>query len=76
MFDLTPMRKDRVLLATVTGEPFQPVRLYYEIPGKSFVTRKLSPLRCMEEDRERGRWVWLYTAEAEPLTFGRPHADS
>jgi len=75
MFDLTPMRKDRVLLATVTGEPFQPVRLYYAIPSKPFVTRKLSQLRCMGEDREGGRWVWLYTAEAEPLTFGRPHAE-
>jgi hypothetical protein len=75
MFDLTPMRKDRVLLATVTGEPFQPVRLYYTIPGKPFVTRILSQLRCMGEDREGGRWVWLYTAEAKPLTFSRPYAE-
>ena len=75
MFDLTPMRKDRVLLTTVTGEPFQPVRLYYTIPAKPFVTRILSQLRCMDEDRESGRWVWLYTAEAEPLTFSRPYAE-
>lgn len=75
MFDLTPMRKDRVLLATVTGEPFQPVRLYYMIPSKPFVTRILSELRCMDEDREDRRWVWLYTAEAEPLTFQRRHAE-
>jgi hypothetical protein len=75
MFDLTPMRKDRVLLTTVTGEPFQPVRLYYTTPGKPFVTRILSQLRCMDEDREGGRWVWLYTAEAKPLTFGRPYAE-
>jgi hypothetical protein len=75
MFDLTPMRKDRVLLATVTGEPFQPVRLYYAIPSKPFVTRILSQLRCMDEDRAGGRWVWLYQAEAEGLTFGRAHAE-
>lgn len=35
-----------MLLTTVTGEPFQPVRLYYTIPGKPFVTRTLSQLRC------------------------------
>lgn len=75
MFDLTPMRKDSVLLTTVTGEPVQPVRLYYTIPSKPFVTRKLSQLRCMGEDRERGCWLWLYTAEAELLAFGRPHAE-
>lgn len=75
MFDLTPMRKDRMLLATVTGEPFQPVRLYYTIPDKPFVTQILSRLRCMDEDRKGGRWVWLYTAEAEALTFGRPYAE-
>ena len=33
-------------MTTVTGEPFQPVRLYYTIPGKPFVTRTLSQLRC------------------------------
>jgi hypothetical protein len=75
MFDTTPMRKDRVLLTTVTGEPFQPVRLYYTIPSKPFVTRSLSQLRCVDEDREGGRWVWFYTAEAEPLAFGRPYAE-
>ena len=75
MFDLTPMRTDRALLTTVTGEPFQPVRLYYSIPSKPFVTRILSGLRCMEEDRKGSRWGWLYQGEAEALNFGRPHAD-
>lgn len=61
-------------MATVTGEPLQPVRLYYAIPSKPFVTRILARLGCMDEDREGGRWVWLYEAEAEKLTFGRPRA--
>jgi hypothetical protein len=63
------MNKDRALLTTVTGEPFQPVRLYYTIPSKPFVTRILSRLHCIEEERKGGRWVWLYMAEAESLTF-------
>lgn len=69
------MNQARPLLTTVTGEPYQPVRLYYTIPGKSFVTRILSRLHCVEEDREGGRWVWLYMAEAESLTFARPRAE-
>jgi hypothetical protein len=75
MLDLSPMRTDRPLLTTTTGEPFQPVRLYYTIPGKPFVTRILSQLRCMEESRQGGVWGWLYTAEATALTFGRTHAE-
>jgi hypothetical protein len=75
MFDLTPMRSDRVLLTTSTGEPFQPVRLYYTLPAKPLVTRVLLGLRCMQEDRETGRWEWLYQAEAEALTFARPRAE-
>lgn len=75
MLDIPPLRTDRPLLCTVTGEPCQPARLYYEIPSKPFVSRILAQLRCMEEDVEGGRWVWLYTAEAEKLTFRRPHAE-
>ncbi|WP_438040152.1 hypothetical protein [Sorangium sp. So ce128] len=75
MIDISPMRTDRLLLATVTGEPFQPARLYYTIPSKPLVTRVLSQLRCTREGHERGCWVWFYTAEAEALTFGRPHAE-
>jgi hypothetical protein len=70
-----PSAQDRPLLCTVTGEPYQPARLYYEIPSKPFVTCILAHLRCMEEDMEGGRWVWLYTAEVEKLTFRRPHAE-
>jgi hypothetical protein len=75
MFKLTPMRSDRVLLTTSTGEPFQPVRLYYALPAKPLVTRVLLGLRCMQEDAKGGRWNWLYEAEAEALTFDRPRAE-
>jgi hypothetical protein len=65
-----PMRPDRTLLVTSTGEPFQPVRLTYSIPGKAFVTNIFSELGCMAEDRETGWWGWFYKAEAEVLEFG------
>ncbi|UQA63233.1 hypothetical protein [Polyangium aurulentum] len=68
------MRTDRPLLTTATGEPYQPARLYYTIPSKPFVAQIFSQLRCMEEDREGGRWGWFYSAEAAALTFGWPRA--
>lgn len=64
--------RDRALLCTVTGEPFQPVRLYYAVPDRAAVTKVFKRLRCMDEDRKAGCWVWLYEREAASLTFGQP----
>lgn len=41
--------KQRCLLATMTNEPFQPVRRYYSIPDQAFVTARLRALKCMVE---------------------------
>jgi hypothetical protein len=60
---------DRALLTTTTGEPFQPVRLYYTVPDRSFVTQRLRTLRCVAEDAKHS-WLWLYEAEAASLVFG------
>lgn len=68
-FSLTPMRSDRKLIITSTGEPYQPVRLTYSIPGKAFVTNIFSLLDCMEE-RENGQWRWYFVAEAEDVKLG------
>jgi len=66
---------DRVLLKMVTGEPYQPARLYYSAPSEEFVTRILAQLQCMKEDSDRGCWTWLYIAEAATITFGVPYCD-
>jgi hypothetical protein len=63
---------ERVLLSTVTGEPFQPIRLYYAYPGRSAVAKVFRRLRCMSEDKDAGCWVWLYEREAAKLQFGHP----
>lgn len=63
-------KKKKVLLATMTNEPFQPVRLYYTIPDRSFVTEKLSLLECMSEVPPERCWQWLFDAEAASLQFG------
>jgi hypothetical protein len=61
--------QDRRLLATMTNEPFQPVRLYYAIPDRAFVTKKLRGLKCMVEVPPERCWQWLFHAEAASLRF-------
>jgi hypothetical protein len=63
-------------LTTVTGEPLQPIRLYFSVVSKAAVTRTLLGLRCVDEDQHGRRLVWLYQYEAAALTFGtRAHRD-
>jgi hypothetical protein len=57
----------KILLVTMTREPFQPVRLYYSIPGRSFVTERLRNLKCVVEAPAERCWQWLYHAEAASL---------
>ena len=66
----TNAKNQRVLLATMTREPFQPVRLYYRIPGRSFVISKLRHLECMVEEPTERCWQWLFHGEAASLKFG------
>ena len=66
---ITGKPKERCLLTTMTNEPFQPVRLYYAIPDRSFVTERLRSLRCMAEVPPERCWQWLFDAEAASLRF-------
>ena len=65
----TPRSDEKRLLATMTNEPFMPVRLYYSIPSRAFVVEKFRRLRCMSEVPPEKCWQWLFTAEAESLVF-------
>jgi hypothetical protein len=62
--------RERALLTTVTGEPLQPIRLYFSVASKAAVTRTLLGLRCIDEDQRARRLVWLYQHEAAALAFG------
>jgi len=59
--------ENRCLLTTMTQEPFQPVRLYYSIPSRSFVTGRLRSLKCMVEVPDERCWQWLFHGEAASL---------
>jgi hypothetical protein len=64
---------DQSLLATMTGERFQPVRLHYKVLNCPGLTRAFERLRCLDYDPTRKRWVWLYTHEAKTLRFQRSY---
>jgi hypothetical protein len=66
----TKLVERRCLLATMTKEPFMPVRLYYSIPGRAFVTSRLRSLRCMVEVPVERCWHWLFHAESAGLEIG------
>lgn len=63
------------LLMTLTNEPFQPVRIYYSIPDRALVSRRLGALECMVEASEEHCWQWLFHAEAASLRFGGGYED-
>ncbi len=65
---------DQVLMGTLTGEHFQPVRLHYRVLNHPGLLRAFEKLRCLEYDAPRKRWVWLYDHEAKKLRFQRSYA--
>ncbi len=62
-------RQQRGLLATMTNEPFQPVRLYYAISSDSEAVSKLSTLDCVVEAPHEACLQWLYHGETASLQF-------
>jgi hypothetical protein len=69
------MPRPKPLLATATGEPFQPVRLYYAVPDAAAVLARLAGLGCMDEVPSRGDWEWLFQEEAATLRLPGTCAD-
>src|SRR6266852_2904033 len=65
---------DQVILATVTGEYFQPVRLHYRVFDHKGLLLAFNKLRCLVHVPTQQRWVWLYDHEAKHLEFKRSYA--
>ena len=63
------MDNEKKLLMTMTGEIHQPVRLYYQVFDQAAVLKVFAKLRCLDEDRDQERWVWLYDGKAKKLKF-------
>jgi len=68
------MDSGKQLLMTMTGEIHQPVRLYYQVFDQAAVLKTFAKLRCLDEDQDNHRWVWLYHGEAKKLKFHTSYA--
>jgi hypothetical protein len=68
------MDNEKQLLMTMTGEIHQPVRLYYEVSDQAAVLKTFTKLRCLDDDQDNQRWVWLYHREAKKLKFHTSYA--
>jgi hypothetical protein len=66
---------DKPILATLTGDDFQPVRLHYQVFDHEGLLHAFKKLRCVEHDPTQERWVWLYDHEAKNLRFERSFAE-
>lgn len=67
------MTSQKQLVSVKTGEPYQPVRIYYQVFKKKTVLTALQKLKCIQYEPGRDRWNWLYEAEAKKLHFDRSY---
>jgi hypothetical protein len=71
MFGKTQKPQEKTLLTTLTGEPYQPARIYYEVFNQKTVIGAFKKLRCMQWEPRMNAWRWLYDGEAKKLRFDR-----
>jgi hypothetical protein len=63
------------LLTTLTGEIFQPARVYYDLFDKETLQKTFSRMKFMDFDSTRNRWVWLFTGKAKGIKFKNRYRD-
>ncbi len=63
------MKENKTLITTYTGEPSQPVRIYYQVVKPKTVLGVLKKLRCVYFEQALKRWRWTYEHEAQKLRF-------
>ena len=68
------MDSEKKLLMTMTGEIHQPVRLYYQVFDQVAVLHAFAKRRCLDDDQDNHRWVWMYHGEAKKLKFHTSYA--
>jgi len=64
------------IMATLTGEYTQPVRLCYKVYDKQAIHSKIfKNMKCMSYDSPNNRWVWLFDHEAKNLSFEKTYKE-
>jgi hypothetical protein len=61
--------KQKVLIKTRTGEPYQPSRIYYQVTNQKTVIGAFKKLRCVEWEPTMNAWRWRYDQEARKIRF-------
>ena len=59
----------------MTGEAYQPARIYYHVGQKNAVLGRFKRLRCIDHDLTQNRWIWLYKEEAKDIKFDQSYQD-
>ncbi len=68
-------KQKEAMACTMTGEPYQPVRLYYQIKQKNALLGRFKRLRCIDFAPTKNCWVWLYHEEAKKLKFTKSYGE-
>jgi len=68
------MKPNKTLITTHTGEPSQPVRIYYQVVKPKTVLGVFKKLRCVYWEKPLQRWRWTYEHEAQKLRFERSYS--
>jgi hypothetical protein len=63
------MQEKKVLISTYTGEPEQPVRIYFRVYNAKTVLGVFKKLRCVYFEPARNCWRWIYDHEAKKIRF-------
>ena len=68
--------ENTTIMATLTGEYTQPVRLCYKVYDKQAIHSKIfKNMKCMSYDSLNNRWVWLFDHEAKNLSFEKTYKE-
>lgn len=66
---MTTTQTELNLITNITGEPYQPARLYYSVSNKKTVLGVFTKLKCLEYYEKSDRWYWFYSEEATKIRF-------
>ena len=67
--------RGRTLCETMTGEAYQPVRIYYRVLKRGAMLGRLKRLKCISPEQNNQRWNWFYVAEAREIAYDIPYSE-
>jgi hypothetical protein len=68
-------KQKRQLVVTKTGEPYQPIRVYFQVSNYKTLLRAFDKLNCVAWEDLPQRWIWLYEQETRKLRFDISYKD-